>query len=327
MAEVTITDATLWRPHSTAPLVLALADSAGRRGYGQAAPLVGRSRTTLEGCRQALLGLIEQLPTWAEPSLTTGTAMPPEASMAWETATADLLAQAEHRSLARHLDASAREEIEVNGLVDAANDPLDVVAEGYRCIKVKVGRRPALELEQIADLRAALGPDGSIRLDANQGFDARSAETFMRQAAQFDISYIEEPTADPTEWPALAEATGIRVAADESISSRSEAERFFDHRWAAVTVLKPALWSSPASIIQTIRRAQAEGFGVTITSSRDGVLGSLLAGHIAAVAGSSPAGLGWADVRPAELDWTDVEPGPKLVLPVGLGVSVDLLTR
>ena len=89
-------------------------------------------------------------------------------------------------------------------------------------------------------------------------------------------------------------------------------------------MLKPALWSTPRSVIATATQAQAEGFAVTITSSRDGVLGSLLAAHVAAVVGDSPAGLGWGDVRTEELEWTDVEPGPLCELPIGLGVSVNL---
>ncbi len=324
MPELTITDGILWRHDSASPLVLMLKDLEGRTGYGQAAPLVGRTDTTLEACRQSLLALIARLPSWAEPSIAAGLTMPAEASMAWETAVADLQAQSHGISLGQYLDPTAADKVEANGLVDRTTDPLDVVAEGYRCIKLKVGNEPSEELRRIAVLRNALGPDGTIRLDANQAFSTIEAQTFMERASRFDISYIEEPTGDPHVWRSLFEATGVKVAADESITSRSAAEAFLTGREADILVLKPALWSSPASIVDTIRRAELEGFGITITSSLDGVLGALLAGHIAAISGSNPAGLGWGDVRPEELGWTSVIPGPIFELPIGLGVSVDL---
>ncbi len=324
MRELTIVDGLLWRHDSASPLVLMLKDIDGRTGYGQAAPLVGRTATTLEACRQALLGLLNQLPSWAEPSLAEGVSMPAEASMAWETAIADLQAQARGLSLGRYLDGAASDVIEANGLVDRTTDPLDVVAEGYQCIKVKVGHQPSEELRRIAMVRNALGSEGTIRLDANQTFSPAEALTFMQQASRFDISYIEEPTPDVTAWRGLFEETGMKIAADESISSRTAAEEFLAGRQADILVLKPAHWSSPRSVLNTVRDAKSEGYGITITSARDGVLGTLLAGHIAAIAGPNPAGLGWGDVRAEELAWTDVAPGPRFELPIGLGVTRDL---
>ncbi|MBT8250598.1 MAG: hypothetical protein KJN81_10080 [Acidimicrobiia bacterium] len=324
MPELTITDGFLWRHDSASPLVLIIKDIDGRTGYGQAAPLVGRTSTTLEACRQALLALLNRLPAWAEPSLAAGGSMPAEASMAWETAVADLQAQARGMSLGRYLDEAASDAIEANGLVDRTTDPLDVVAEGYQCIKVKVGHQPSEELRRIAMVRNALGSDGTIRLDANQTFSPSEALSFMQRASQFDISYIEEPTPDVTTWRGLFETTGMKIAADESIASRTAAEEFLAGRQADILVLKPALWSSPRSVLDTVRDAKSEGYGVTITSALDGVLGTLLAGHIAAIAGPNPAGLGWGDVRADELEWTSVAPGPRFELPIGLGVTRDL---
>ena len=102
MPELNITDGALWRANSDAPLVLALTDSQGRTGYGQAVRLPGRSSSTLAASREALVGLIAQLPAW-QPSMNTSF-MPPGASMAWTTAVADLQAQAQGVTLAALLD-------------------------------------------------------------------------------------------------------------------------------------------------------------------------------------------------------------------------------
>lgn len=324
MAELNITDGWLWRANTDAPLVLALTDADGRTGYGQAIRLAGRSSSTLSASREALVGLIAQLPAW-EPAMSTSF-LPIGASMAWETAVADLQAQAAGVSMGRYLDPNARASIEANGLVDPATDLRDVVAEGYSCIKVKVGRQTEEEIHRIGLLRE-LAPTGSIRLDANQAFDASEATAFLKAVSQFDIAYIEEPTANPRDWPMLNGDSGVAIGADESVTSRTVAEEFIENGWAQVLVLKPALWSSPRSVIETARQSQQAGYEVTITSARDGVLGSLLAAHVAAVVGDSPAGLGWGDVRAEELAWTDVSPGPHCELPLGLGVSVDLRSQ
>lgn len=44
------------------------------------------------------------------------------------------------------------------------------VDQGYRQIKIKVGEDPDLDLQRVAAVRQAIGPDIKLRLDANQGW-------------------------------------------------------------------------------------------------------------------------------------------------------------
>ena len=54
------------------------------------------------------------------------------------------------------------------------------VDRGFRSLKVKVGRSVAQDTESIAAIRAAVGPDVRIRIDANQGWSVPTAIKAIR---------------------------------------------------------------------------------------------------------------------------------------------------
>jgi L-alanine-DL-glutamate epimerase-like enolase superfamily enzyme len=68
------------------------------------------------------------------------------------------------------------------------------VKQGYRAVKIKVGM-PDLQqdLERLAKVREAVGPDIRIMIDANQGLDVSSAIALSKQAAAYNIHWFEEP--------------------------------------------------------------------------------------------------------------------------------------
>ncbi|GAB3220760.1 enolase C-terminal domain-like protein [Glycomyces halotolerans] len=68
------------------------------------------------------------------------------------------------------------------------------VADGYGQIKLKVGADPADDRRRLAAARAAVGPDVRIAVDANQRWDVDRAVEWMRELAEFDPWWIEEPT-------------------------------------------------------------------------------------------------------------------------------------
>jgi L-fuconate dehydratase len=70
----------------------------------------------------------------------------------------------------------------------------EAVAEGFRTIKLKVGLNVQDDIRRCRVARAAIGPDIAMAIDANQRWDVQPAIDWIRQLAQFNIAWMEEPT-------------------------------------------------------------------------------------------------------------------------------------
>ncbi|MGH8919647.1 MAG: enolase C-terminal domain-like protein, partial [Actinomycetes bacterium] len=96
--------------------------------------------------------------------------------------------------------APQRTGIPVNALVPAV-DPAtaarlatEAVAAGMTTVKVKVGDGPLSDdADRVAAVRAALGPAGRIRLDANGAWDVDTAVAALDRLVGFDLELVEQP--------------------------------------------------------------------------------------------------------------------------------------
>jgi D-galactarolactone cycloisomerase len=65
---------------------------------------------------------------------------------------------------------------------------------GFELLKVKIGLLPlAKDIERIRVIRAAVGPDIGLLVDANHGYNAATAVRMGRLMEPFDIRFFEEP--------------------------------------------------------------------------------------------------------------------------------------
>src|SRR5215831_15179644 len=97
------------------------------------------------------------------------------------------------------------------------------MAEGWAHFKMKVGRDLEDDVRRAAIIREEIGPDRKLMVDANQVWDVDQAIDWMREVAQFDPWWIEEPTSpdDVLGHAAVAQAlTPIRVATGEHCQNR-----------------------------------------------------------------------------------------------------------
>jgi L-fuconate dehydratase len=96
----------------------------------------------------------------------------------------------------------------------------EAVADGWRHIKVKVGRNLEDDRRRLAIIREEIGPERFLMVDANQVWDVPRAIEWMRQLAEYRPWWIEEPTSpdDVLGHAAIARALeplGIGVATGE----------------------------------------------------------------------------------------------------------------
>lgn len=68
------------------------------------------------------------------------------------------------------------------------------VSDGFRTIKLKVGRNIDDDIRRCGLAREAIGPDIAMAVDANQRWDVDPAVAWIRKLAPFNVAWVEEPT-------------------------------------------------------------------------------------------------------------------------------------
>jgi O-succinylbenzoate synthase len=141
--------------------------------------------------------------------------------------------------------APVRSAVPVSGLVPAV-DPetaaqlaADAAGAGMTTVKVKVGAGSlADDADRVAAVRAALGPGGRIRLDANGAWDVDTAVRSLARLRAYDLEFVEQPVADLADLAKVRRRAAVPVAADESIRGLDDARRLAALRAADAVVVK-----------------------------------------------------------------------------------------
>lgn len=106
----------------------------------------------------------------------------------------------------------------------------ELVDQGWRYAKLKVGRNLADDVRRCAIAREVLGPDFKLMVDANQIWDVNEAIAWMQHLIKFNPWWIEEPTSpdDVLGHAAIRQAIQpIRVATGEHCQNRILFKQFF----------------------------------------------------------------------------------------------------
>ncbi|MEV0056853.1 o-succinylbenzoate synthase [Saccharopolyspora shandongensis] len=162
-----------------------------------------------------------------------------------------------------------------------------VAASGCRTAKVKIaepGQSPGDDVERVAAVRDALGPDGAIRVDANAAWDVDTAVTRIRELdkAAEGLEYAEQPCPTIDELAAVRRRVDVRIAADESIRRADDPLRVAVAGAADVAIIK----ATPlGGVRRALRVAEACGLPCVVSSAVESSVG--LAAQLA-LAGSLP---------------------------------------
>lgn len=311
-------------------LLLALEDAEGRIGHGEAAPLpsydgvgIDDARAALEDCRSALENADghdhEQLIAECERR-----AVLPQAVAAIDLALWDLAGQRAHAPVWRLLGAARKTAVEVNYTISAAdrsgaaNEAAEARAEGYGCLKAKVGIGD--DAGRLAAIRAAAGTEMAIRIDANGAWTIDEARRALHALEPVRIELCEEPVHGLDDTGRLAELTAIPLALDESAGAPGALE----HRVCAAVCLKIARCGGISGVVAAALTARATGYEVYLASSLDGPLGIAGALHAAAVIGPDrPCGLATLGMFASKANPLPAHRG-RIELPAGPGLGADL---
>ncbi len=108
-----------------------------------------------------------------------------------------------------------------------AADAIKIKEQGYPAIKVKLGKNGKTDVERMKAIRAAVGNEIPLRIDANQGWSVEEAIETLNALAPLDIQHCEEPIArwDFMNLPKVKKASPIPIMADESCGDEHDAAR------------------------------------------------------------------------------------------------------
>jgi L-Ala-D/L-Glu epimerase len=302
-----------WGQHSTLAearhVLVEVTLSDGSRGCAEAPPrptIYGETAATIPAViTSELAPRLLGLPAWDEHSIDPFTAAPVQAIQArlhqlknnhTAKGAVDMAlhaAIAQHRSLtlAEHLGArQSRLRVSfILGMGDADSvlqEAIEVVRQGVRVLKVKVGRTWETDLRTIATLQAALGPTVDLYADANECMNVEEAPRILAALAEHGLLYCEEPLPVELILPRaeLRAQNLLPLIADDSTFTVRDLQRELSFNTFDILNIKTARtgFTESAAMLQMARNAAK---GIMIGSQASTGLGTLQAAHFAALPG------------------------------------------
>lgn len=169
------------------------------------------------------------------------------AKAAVDMAVYDLFAKSCKKPLYKVLGGSRKEietdlTISVNDIDEMVADSLKAVKEGFKILKIKVGKDGSRDIERISAIRQAVGPDIKLRIDANQGWDSKEAVRIIHKLEDLDIGIdlVEQPVPahDFAGMRFVTSRVETPILADESVFSVQDAVRIIEERAADLINIK-----------------------------------------------------------------------------------------
>lgn len=65
--------------------------------------------------------------------------------------------------------------------------------QGFQCIKIKIGREPALDVERVRAARAVMPASAQLMVDANGAYTVKQALAMAEAFVEFGVTWFEEP--------------------------------------------------------------------------------------------------------------------------------------
>ena len=188
-------------------MYLRLVDDDGHVGLGSASPAAGVTGETAEACLNALQSNALQGLQGEDPRrlgrllrhLEEHLAATPAARAAADLALHDLFARRLGVPLVDLLGRRRRDPLPtsitlgIQGLEDTLEEAEEYLAQGFRCLKVKIGLDFEQDRERLHRLREAVGPEVGIRVDANQGYSYDDTLRLLRLVTPLDLELVEQP--------------------------------------------------------------------------------------------------------------------------------------
>ncbi|RAK11836.1 o-succinylbenzoate synthase [Halanaerobium saccharolyticum] len=176
--------------------------------------------------------------------------------------------------------------ISVNSPQEMKKDALQALSEGYKSLKLKVGKNSQLDLKRIRTIREAVGPEVEIRLDANQGWEAKEAVRIIRklEAENLGIEFVEQPVkaADIRGLKFVRENVLTPIMADESLFTAGDCITLLEMGACDLLNIKLMKCGGIYNALKINALAEAYGVEVMLGSMLEAKVSVTAAAHLAA---------------------------------------------
>ena len=276
----------------TDSLLVRVRDETGMEGFGEGAPRAYVTGETTENAMTHVAGWLwpsvaqRPLPDpidWSAPDRAPlraladwipdiplpGTVGAHAARSALELAIVDCALRRAQRSLGTLLP-PRRQRVTYSGIITAG--PLEDVVRharrmrvvGFRHVKLKVGLDD--DVARVRAAREALGPEVSLRLDANGGWTFDRAVEVLNAVEPFDVAAAEQPLprGDAAALARLRGATPVPLVADESLVTEADAEALLAEKAVDIFNVRVSKCGGLARAFAIAARAAEAGVGVQV---------------------------------------------------------------
>lgn len=176
--------------------------------------------------------------------------------------------------------------ISVNGVNEMVKDSLIAVERGFNILKVKVGKDPIGDIERVKAIREAVGPNVTLRVDANQGWTPKQAVRIIGtlEDANMNIELVEQPVhySDIEGMCYVTANTVTHILADESVFSPKDALTLIEKRAADLINIKLMKTGGIYQAQKIVHIAEANGIECMIGCMLETKISVSAAAHFAA---------------------------------------------
>ena len=175
--------------------------------------------------------------------------------------------------------------ISVDYIDKMVEDTLSAIDLGFETLKIKVGKDPAVDIERIKAIYAAVNERALIRLDANQGWTPKQTVSVMRalEDSGVRLELLEQPVRgdDIEGMKYVTERIHTPVMADESSFGPKEAIELIRERAADIINIKLMKTGGISNAIKIADIAGMYGVNCMIGCMLESSIGVAAAAHIA----------------------------------------------
>lgn len=159
-----------------------------------------------------------------------------------------------------------------------------LVARGHRIFKIKTAAHSvARDVERVRRIREAVGPDVSLRVDANQGWDRPTALRAIRAMEPYGLDFVEQPVPrwDLEGLALVGKSVGVPIMADESCFTAHDALAIARAGGVSILGLKVTKSAGLLGTLAVARVAEAAGMTCYVGCMIETSLGTAAYLHVA----------------------------------------------
>jgi muconate cycloisomerase len=270
--------------HVTSPYVIVRVHTdEGLVGLGEATVAPRWTGETSVGCVAAINGLIAPALVGEDATQITSLThkmnrvikLNPFMKASIEMALWDLAGKAAGVPVYQLLGGRVRESVPIKMVIGAFDIPHSVglaerfLSEGVRCLKIKVGPNPELDIERVRAVREFAGADVPIGIDANCGWSVTQASQMLQHLEEFDILFAEQPipVENISDMASLRRQSNIPIMADESVFTMHDAWQLTQAHAADILSVYPGKHGGIQATLEIANIAKAAGIVCSMGSN------------------------------------------------------------